>query len=417
MRAGNSSNSKFATLATRDLDAVMFSHIRTRFELTENSVLGQTVVRLVDEFLDSYEAERGQVRVTPGELVVEHSGEILVLPILDPGWMSRLNVDLDLRAVRQHHEYQQYSALKDRDGNATFTTLWGLLGRHEGLKRSPKGYEFLPDEPRETSGPVLVRRPEDVQPVPKEVFQPVIDNLVNQYGCRPSQAEALVRAASEIRAWCCPRMEELKPGQMVWFAHSTRKARRRDPKLLRPVVLTLVGMEEKDLNITHQGELKALRVRQIERMTTEAWQQDAVLTNIDMEWLTVLASSMTRTLLEAYNERFGIILPTAGTVLDMGRTLTHKKLVVELSLQGRTTKEISRKIYHTEQAVDAYLRSFDKLLLLRYHGLPVTAMIRLLECSRALLDEYIQLADEHLPDEEAMRNYLMTRGIPLDDAG
>ena len=149
-----------------------------------------------------------------------------------------------------------------------------------------------------------------------------------------------------------------KPGQMVWFAHGTRRAGRRDPKLLRPVVLTLVGMEEKDLNITHQGELKALRVGQIERKSTEAWQQDAVLTNIDMEWLTGLASSMTRTLLEACNQRFGIILPTAGTVLDMGRTLPHKKLVVELSLQGRTTKEISRRINHTEQAVDAYLRSF-----------------------------------------------------------
>ena len=50
------------------------------------------------------------------------------------------------------------------------------------------------------------------------------------------------------------RMEELEPGQIVWFAHSTRKARRRDPKLLRPVILTLVSMEEKDLDITDQGE-------------------------------------------------------------------------------------------------------------------------------------------------------------------
>lgn len=49
-----------------------------------------------------------------------------------------------------------------------------------------------------------------------------------------------------------------------------------------------------------------------------------------------------------------MILPTAGTVLDMGRTLTHKK-IVEMSLQGLTTQEIARLIYHTPVAMDNYL--------------------------------------------------------------
>ena len=33
----------------------------------------------------------------------------------------------------------------------------------------------------------------------------------------------------------------------------------------------------------------------------------------------------------------------AGTVLDMGRTFTHKALVVEMALEGLTTQEIARR--------------------------------------------------------------------------
>ncbi|MGI9953304.1 DUF1670 domain-containing protein [Moorellaceae bacterium AZ2] len=48
-----------------------------------------------------------------------------------------------------------------------------------------------------------------------------------------------------------------------------------------------------------------------------------------------------------------------------GRTLTHKALVVEMALEGLTTQEIARRIYHTPEAVDNYLRLFDRVLLLR----------------------------------------------------
>lgn len=151
-------------------------------------------------------------------------------------------------------------------------------------------------------------------------------------------------------------------------------------------------------------------------MTTEAWRQDGVLTNLDVEWLTGLTTTI-RELLEAYQEKFGIILPTAGTVLDIGRTLTHKKLVVEMALGGMTTKEIARRIYHTQEAVDAYLRTFDKLLILRHYGLPLTAMVRVLGHGPTLIQEHLALADKHFPTEEAMATYLKGRAITFEDTG
>ena len=86
------------------------------------------------------------------------------------------------------------------------------------------------------------------------------------------------------------------------------------------------------MELSRRGDLKVLKVRQIERVTTEAWQQDAVLTMLDLEWLLNINGALIRQMLDAYHERFGVLLPTAGTILDMGRTLTHKTIVVEMSL-------------------------------------------------------------------------------------
>ena len=144
------------------------------------------------------------------------------------------------------------------------------------------------------------------------------------------------------------------------------------------------------------------------------WQQDGVLTTLDLEWLLGISPSLIRQLLEAYHERFGVLLPTAGTVLDMGRTLTHKALVVEMALEGLTTQEIARRIYHTPEAVDNYLRLFDRVLLLRYYRVPVSAMMRITGHSKGLLEEHLALVEKHFPDEESLVSYIGNRGIKLE---
>jgi len=54
----------------------------------------------------------------------------------------------------------------------------------------------------------------------------------------------------------------------------------------------------------------------------------------------------------------------------LGRILTHKTIVVEMSLKGLSTQQIARRIYYTPEAEDNYLRLFDRVLVLRYFGMP-----------------------------------------------
>ncbi|AZK59295.1 DUF1670 domain-containing protein [Candidatus Desulforudis audaxviator] len=241
--------------------------------------------------------------------------------------------------------------------------------------------------------------------------------VVEEWGLRPAQAQGMVELVARTYTRCCPRLEDLKPGQLVWLALDTRKDRRTDPRLFQPVVLTLLTLEEQESSLDSRTELKRLKVRQIERLTTEAWRQDGVLTSIDLEWILGIPPALIRELLEAYQERFGVLLPTAGTVLDMGRTLTHKTIVVKMALSGLTTQEIAWRIYHTPEAVDNYLKLFDQVLLLRYYRVPFSAMLRATGHSKKLLEEHLALVEKHFPDEEALETYLGKRGITLEKSG
>jgi len=386
---------KYNTLTARELEAVQQSHMKEKFELAEQSVLAAKAVSVTNQALERYEQEKSQVRLKPGQLVGEHAGKQVVLPLLEQQWVTRLGFDMGLTEVKRHHEYDQYCRLLEKDPTATYSALWELLGTGNSLRRAPKGHDFLPEEPQTTLAELSARNPDDLAVVPTAVLKEATAVLIDDYGCKPGQAEAMVKTIAGIRAWCSPHLSELRPGQVVWLTYSTKSRRRGGPRLFVPVVLTLMTAEEQKLNISHYGEFRALKIRQIERITTEAWQQ-------------------IRSLLEAYQERFGVVLPTAGTVLDMGRTLTHKKLVIEMSLSGMTTNEIAARVFHSALAVDAYLKTFDKLLVLRYYRMPYSAIMRVLGHSRKLIEEHMAIADKHFSTEEELSNYLEGRGVTLE---
>ncbi|MEW6226537.1 MAG: DUF1670 domain-containing protein [Bacillota bacterium] len=94
----------------------------------------------------------------------------------------------------------------------------------------------------------------------------------------------------------------------------------------------------------------------------------------------------------------------------------HKTAVVETSLAGMRTQEIARRIYRSPEAVDQYLRAFDRLLVLRHFGLPKKLMVQVTGHSLSLIEEHLALADKHFPTTEALTRYLTSRGVNLEEA-
>lgn len=418
MEAKKGVNSRYATLLARDVLPVQTAHLKASFELAPASKLAQAACLATNQAISTWEKTTGTKRAKPGELLLEQEGQKITLPLLSQEILPQLKAGRTPRAVRRELEMLQFQKLKQIHPGAGVEDLWQLVNQAElSLKRAGKNTEILPEKPLNTGKlrPAGRHHHQYIQgEIPPEALKKAIDTLVDQWGTRPAQAEAMVNLAAKLYTWCCPRVEELEPGQLVWLAHGTKKTRRTDPRLFQPVVLTLLTPEEMQWPLKTIADLKKLKMRQIERLTAEAWQQDGVLTTLDMEWILGISPNLIRQLLEAYHERFGILLPTAGTVLDMGRTLTHKALVVEMALEGLTTQEIARRIYHTPEAVDNYLKLFDRVLLLRYYRVPVSAMMRITGHSQGLLNEHLALVDKHFPNEEALVNFINSRGIKLE---
>jgi hypothetical protein len=100
-------------------------------------------------------------------------------------------------------------------------------------------------------------------------------------------------------------------------------------------------------------------------------------------------------------------------VLDMGRTLTHRIIVVEMALSGLTTQEIAHRIYHTPEAADSYPRLFERVLLLTYYQVPEAVMPRITAHSPGLLEEHVNLVRKHFPSPEAIAAYLNQHGVKI----
>jgi hypothetical protein len=415
MKTVKGGSNRFAALPARDVKPVQMSHLQQRFELAPRSELAETVADRVNEVLAEHEAASGAARLQPGELLVEIDGITKPIPLLTPQWSQKLAGGFKVSAVRRHLEYEQLQVCLELEEGFDLEQLWRWTDQKELVGRRG-GKEFLPAEPLDVETLEVSPRPLEDIAFPDAVLEPVISYLTQEYGCKPALARAMAERAAQIRQWCCPGVKELKPGQVVWLVYSTRRSKRGQGRLLVPVVLTLLTLEEQTLELTNRADLKQLKIQQIERITAEAWQQDGVLTMLDLEWLLSLNGASLRQLLNAYQESFGVILPTAGTVLDMGRTLTHKTIVVEMSLEGLSTQQIARRIFHTPEAVDNYLRLFDRVLVLRYFGMPPHLMRQVTGHSMALIKEHLALADKHFPSEKDLVDYLANRGVELEKA-
>ena len=61
------------------------------------------------------------------------------------------------------------------------------------------------------------------------------------------------------------------------------------------------------------------------------------------------------------------------------------------------TVEIAWRIYHTPEAIDDYLRVFDRVVMFRYYRVLFSAMVQITGHSRSLVEEHLALGEKHFP--------------------
>ena len=159
--------------------------------------------------------------------------------------------------------------------------------------------------------------------------------------------------------------DKLQPGQTLWPAVALdetlgyRKAMYATRQV--PVVLTLANQD--DIAALRRGSpWTEILQSELVRAMKEAHAQGGLLTTSDLSVLFHHSHSRIAELIRAYETQTGEVVPRRGNLHDMGRTVTHKRIICHKAfLEGKTTDVIARETSHSPEAVDHYLLDFSRV--------------------------------------------------------
>ena len=154
----------------------------------------------------------------------------------------------------------------------------------------------------------------------------------------------------------------LHDGQMVFHAVSAKAPSGATIKECEKKRVVLSHLDRaSDIEVLREHGASSKRRQQLMRMAVEAQEQGALLTQED---LSLILDSDVRTIRSDIAElkKQGIIVPTRGTIRDIGPGVTHKRKAVELWLSGKEELEVARQLNHSLRAVERYIRTYCRVV-------------------------------------------------------
>jgi hypothetical protein len=232
----------------------------------------------------------------------------------------------------------------------------------------------------------------------KSLKHVLVDKFMNKYG----YDKGIVTASAIVddllttveQYYCYSDKSFLKPGQMVWHAvpidEYPAKGKSMEQTKLKPVILDIISeqdIEDMKIPIHH----RQLRLRRAERWTTQAFDQGAALSQLDLAVLFGVNEFTAGCYVREYQSLYGRELPTRGNVQQVGGGQTHKHIIISDYLNGYLVPTICQRTNHSKDAVERYIRDFEavKLLYTKFDNLNTISLISRL--SKSVVNQYIDL--------------------------
>jgi uncharacterized protein YerC len=226
----------------------------------------------------------------------------------------------------------------------------------------------------------------------KQLDTMFINTLIQGMNCSNFEAMAVLNQVYEVYQPFFDNSATMKSGQILFEAVSVENSPRRslsECKLVR-VILTVDAGEE-DLDIRQEEGVIGLRRYRLERIANEAFQQGAVITVEDIANRLLNCGERTVCRDIAYFKSRDIILPLRSTIKDMGKSITHRVLIVKQWLQGKEFSEIALNTNHSVKSVANYVDKFKRIICLAKDNYEINAIAFFVKLSPSLTQQYYQL--------------------------
>lgn len=211
--------------------------------------------------------------------------------------------------------------------------------------------------------------------------------------------KALVNAIAALVTAHYPSTTHMAQGQIRWTAvHKDEKSsygKTIAQSQLTPVVLDLLPHSE--VQARAQGtKLRDIKKQAVARLFTQAYEQQGVLTNAEVSLLLKLSPSTVGAYRREWEKDHARMLPTRGSIHDMGPTLTHKNIILQkLIFEGKNVQTVCRETDHSPEAVLRYTTNFKQVLMCRSKGLDVAQTSYATKLSPRLIEEHLALIEEY----------------------
>ncbi len=193
-------------------------------------------------------------------------------------------------------------------------------------------------------------------------------------------------------------------GQMTFLAVSADSPPGQPVSACQRKAITLTLDSPDDLAALSQGTAE-LRRQKIQRLTQEAREQDALLTQEDLARLLCTSRSTIKRDIAQLRAN-GLDVPTRGQIKDIGRGVSHKRQIVGDWLAGYTFSQIQQRRWHALSSIERYCRDFQRVLQLQHHDLSVAEIRQSTGLSERLIGEYLVLAEAAGPHNEVLQQLL-----------
>jgi len=471
----NSRTRNFGPMSERTVENALIRLLSTRYDLSCDSVLAREIVQRINKTLEADEKKRGIKRVYPGELYLKTSRGDIILPIRTQEAINRVLSGEKLEDIRasildncfKHcsslfpvsavGEVESESEIEIDESGESGVSVSELERIRRALSISRGFYKIYKMDHGINTIPLRAKRYGPKNPVNStlmqellseaergrenlsngqepeicngdlfysgEAIEEIINFLGNEAGIPVALREPMFWELAKLRARFCPLASTLVSGQMPLVSMHVKAGRRLDlPTRLQPfapVIVTMITPGELEAlgkkSRFEYSELMELHAHRMARVLIEAYQQDGLISYSELQWCFLASANRIGRILGWYEHKHNVMLPCPGSVLDMGRMLTHKEIIVSLYLRGLTVLEISRQTYHAPRSVDAYLKVFDSVLILHLYGLSLKLMAQVLNRGESLIEEYLQLIKDNLKEVGELRKYLRSRKVKLPE--
>ena len=185
-------------------------------------------------------------------------------------------------------------------------------------------------------------------------------------GCSPFISEAITKVVHNVYLPVLDSPLNLRPGQALFQCTDRSVGSSKpiaDAKQITVVITIDAGKEDQSIRL--QKDIGGLRRHRLCRVCNEVFVQGGLLTVEDLAYRLFNVGERTIVRDLSILRKDGENPPLRSTIKDIGRTLTHKAVLIKNWLKGDELSDLNRKFNHSFSAIESYINTFKRVVFLK----------------------------------------------------